>query len=410
MYWERVILSEDSNDIEEPIELLCHICNEFGYGNEMINCPKCEEDMDEKGVAPGWIHKSCCEDEFLNDPQSCGQCCYDEFVSHAKLHFDKCVNLENLNKLTAKNGVTVFTPELKSYIITSEADKFLESYKPLNVIGDTFSDLAEELLYIKDNQKNIAACALNIFQEVIERFSVFSSYSPELFYVPSKQYLCAIYQFDDVSYGAIIPCKIIDMPEMKQKGLNITIEAKDHYNKAEKFFDVKLVPDREQLKAKVQSLSEDELIKVVLVPTLCSQGFKGVKPVSFHGPGEKGGDFHPFFKIEDFGKIVYYSGQVKAVKIHAKSAKHEGNVNELINQMDELFRTSFPSLTGNSRTKITRAFIFLSQEIAPDARDQLIFEYENRQTVTVIEIDDIVTAAIEAGIADQIVNYVDKKE
>lgn len=63
----------------------------------------------------------------------------------------------------------------------------------------------------------------------------------------------------------------------------------------------------ENLKTKIQAFSEDELINVVLVPILCAQGFKGVKPISFHGPGESGGDFHPFYKPDEFGKIVYYS-------------------------------------------------------------------------------------------------------
>lgn len=252
---------------------------------------------------------------------------------------------------------------------------------------------------------------MDIFREIEERFSPLSSYEPELFYIPSKGFLCIIYHIGDAFYGAIMSSRTPeDNEDMRQNGLYIALKSKEQYYKAEQFFDVKISPNREELKRKIQSFSEDELIKVVLVPILYAQGFKGVKPVSFHGPGESGGDFHPFYKIEDFGKIIYYSAQAKAVKIQANAAKREGNVNHLINQMNELFRTTFNNLIDNTKTKITRAFIFLSKDIAPDARNQLFFEYENSQLVTIVEIDDIVTAAIEKNIADQIFNFLTKKE
>jgi len=135
----------------------------------------------------------------------------------------------------------------------------------------------------------------------------------------------------------------------------------------------------------------------------------GVKPVSFHGPGESGGDFHPFYKIDEFGKIVYYSAQAKATKIHATASKDTGNVNQVINQVNELLRTTFKSFNDNTERKITRAFIFLSQDIAPDARNQLFFEYENTQKVSLIEIDDLITAVLEKGLSDQILGYQSKK-
>jgi hypothetical protein len=404
--------AEESEREEEPIERNCSRCDECGYLKEMIDCPRCEEDMEEKGVAPGWLHRECCEDIFLEDPKGCGECCQNtEFGDNVRKHFEACVNLQKLNKSTTKQGIEIFKPEEDSYIITAQMDKLIEPLKPVNVVAETFLDLDAELLYVKDNQKNIIEYPLSVFREVKERFSELSGYEPELFYSTSKGFLFIVYHIGDVFYGGVISGPSVEETENTRKdGLYIALKAKEKYYQAERFFDVKVSPNREELKIKIQSLSEDDLIKVVLVPTLCAQGFKGVKPVSFHGPGEKGGDFSPFYKIEEFGKIIYYSAQVKAVKIHAKSAKHEGNVNELINQMDELFRTSFNSLTGNAQTRITRAFIFLSQQIAPDARDQLFYKYENRQVVTIVEIDDVVTAVIDAGIADQIVNYVNTKE
>ena len=249
-----------------------------------------------------------------------------------------------------------------------------------------------------------------MYREITERFSKFRYiFSPELFCIPNGP-LCILYDIGGLSYGAVLNNLNTNTDsDMHEIGVEIAKKSKEQYSKAEKFFDVNISPDREKLKEKIESLLEDELIKVVLVPILIAQGFKGVKPVSFHGPGESGGDFHPFYKIEDFGKIIYYSAQAKAVKIHGKSATKEGNVNELIRQMEELFRATFISFNDNTRRKITRAFIFTSKDIAPDARKQLLDEYENGQYVTIVEIDDIVTAALENDLADQIFNFVSKK-
>jgi|SRR5271157_5637259 len=389
-----------------PIEKRCRSCGEGGSIGEMVDCSRFEEDMEEKGVDPGWIHSSCCEEEFLSDPRGCTECCgSDQIVINVQSHFEKCVNLEGLTKSIDKNGIPIFASEPDYYIITAEADKLLEPHKPLNIVADTFSDTEEEILYVKDNHSNVTAYSLDLFKEIEKRFSLISSFEPEMFCI-SNGPLCIVYGIGEASYGAMLANQNGHRGlDVHRIGLDIAIKSKAQYSRAEQFFDIVINPDREKLKAKIQSFSEDEFIRVVLVPILCAQGFKSVKPVSFHGPGESGGDFHPFYKIEDFGKIVYYSAQAKAVKIHANAGIREGNVNQLINQMDELFRTTFKSFSDNTQRKITRAFIFSSKDIAPDARTQLFFEYENGQYVTLVEIDDIVTAALENGIADQVFNY-----
>jgi hypothetical protein len=82
----------------------------------------------------------------------------------------------------------------------------------------------------------------------------------------------------------------------------------------------------------------------------------------------------------------------------------------LIDQVKKLFRSSFPSLIDNTEKRITHAFVFCSQEITNEAQEQLFREFENRQQISLIDIDDIVNATLEKGLASQILDCCLKKE
>jgi hypothetical protein len=194
----------------------------------------------------------------------------------------------------------------------------LEPFKPLNVVTETFSDEEEGLLYAKDNQKSVILYSLDSVEEILERLKIFEGWGTEEFCIPNGPF-CIVYQIAGLSIGAMLAPIIKDEFDLNKTGIDIATKYKEKYSEAEDFFGVEVRPNRENLKTKIQSLSEDELINVVLVPILCAQGFKGVKSVSFHGPSESGGDFHPFYKIDEFGKIIYYSAQAKARKIHANA-------------------------------------------------------------------------------------------
>ena len=137
--------------------------------------------------------------------------------------------------------------------------------------------------------------------------------------------------------------------------------------------------------------------------------FKGVKAISFHGPGECGGDFNPFYKIREFGKIVYYSAQAKAVKIHSKAGKKSGSVNELIDQMKKLFRTPFTSFIDNTEKKIAHAFIFCSNDFSPEAKKQLFLEFDNKQSISLIDIDDLISVILDKDLVETVLNFCRKK-
>ena len=402
-------MNEDEGYQEsEPIEKICQSCGEVGEMIYMIDCPRHAEDLGRNGIVPGWIHENCCEDDFLIDPGACIESCDNEkLFENIEEHSEECINVDQLTKTELK-GVPVFLSTDRILGITSHMDKFLESFKPLNIVTDIFLDREDGLVYVKDNQKNINRYPLSHYEELEDRLSSFSPFDREEFCVKDGP-LFLVYRFGEVSLGALLaPRTQIDTNV--NMGIEVATKYKERHLEAERFFGVVLQPHKEELKSMIQRLSEDELITVVLCPLLSSLGFKGVKRISFHGPGESGGDFHPFYKTNEFGKIVYYSAQAKAVKIHSKAGVKEGNVNQLIDQLKKLFRTPFKSFIDNTEKRISYAFVFSSRDITPEARDQFFHEIKNSQNVSFIDVDDMINFIVDRGLTDQILRYWERKQ
>jgi len=398
----------EDNWESEPIEKICRSCGDPGEIEYMVDCPRYAEDIG-KGIVPGWIHESCCEEDFISDSGGCIESCDNEkLFQNMKEYFEKCVDVSGLIKIE-KKSVPVFMSQDDVFEITSQMDKFLESLKPLNIVTDIFSDTEEDMIYIKDNQKNVNLYSLPVYEEIKERFSSFWPFEPEEFCIKDGP-LFLVYRFGEISIGAMLAPRIrIAESNMSDMGVEVATKYKEKHLEAEKFFGVVLQPHIEELKSMIQKLSENELIAIVLCPLLNSLGFKGVKPISFHGPGESGGDFHPFYKTNEFGKIVYYSAQAKAVKIHSKAGVKEGNVNQLIDQIKKLFRTPFKSFIDNTEKRISLAFVFCSQKITAEARDQLFHEIGNRQMISFVDIDDIVSSVVENKVSEPILEYCRRK-
>lgn len=322
--------------------------------------------------------------------------------------FENCVNVEGLAKEDMR-GFPVFMSTDKVFVITATMDKILESFKPLNIVTDIFLDKENNLVFVKDNEKNINFYSLVSYEEVKERLSSFVSIYPEEFCVKDGPLFLA-YRFGDIAIGAILAPRVPIETEMGDMGVEVARKYKGRYLNAEEFFGVVLQPHKEELKQIIQEFSEDAFINVVLCPLLNKLGFKGVKSISFHGPGESGGDFHPFYKTNEFSKIVYYSAQAKVVKIHSKAGVKKGNVNQLIDQIKKLFRTPFKSFIDNTEKRISIAFIFSSQEITSEARDQLFFELRNQPAISFVGIEEIANSVLEQGISDQIMEYYRRKK
>lgn len=397
------------NEEHEPIIRRCWICGYEDTIDDMIDCPKYSEDIG-KGIIPGWIDKECCEKEFIDETISCIEHCDNEMRSYnIKNNFEKCFDLNGFVLKTIRNAL-VYMDESSIFGITAEMDKLLDTFKPLNIVTNKFLDKENNFMYVKDNNNNINIYPLDFYEDAVELFSSFKYYyHPELFCIKDGP-LFIIYRIDDnVIIGAIIAPLKSTYVTKELSDIEIVKQYKEKYLDAEKFFGIILQPHEEELKEIIQKLSEDELIKIVLCPILRKLGFKGVEPISFHGPGESGGDFYPFYKENEFGKILFYSAQAKAVKIRSKAGAKEGNVNVLIDQMKKLFRTPFKSTIDNSEKRISHAFIFGSNGITPEAREQLFFELKNLPAISFIGIDEIVNAIVTQKCSDEILDYYRRK-
>ncbi len=410
-------------------EQCCEDCGSEGeIGDGLIRCPRLEKTKNRKIL---WIHKKCCATDQLTYQrklrllgkeaqipgiEECSKCeqgkeaikegGYDSWPCCESWDCD--VDFKGLTKEVWR-GIPVYVPPDKIWAITNEGDRLLELFKPLNIVTSSIIDEEAQVYYVKDHKKNITAYSLQSLNEIEKRLP-WGFGSTEKFRAANGP-LCILSELYDNPFGAMLaPWLCNKGKDIKQIGLDLATKFRIKYFEAEKFFGVDLAANHETLKCKIQSLSENAFIQEILVPVLKAQDFQSVKPISFHGPGECGGDFHPFYKVNEFGKIVYYSAQAKAVKIHATSGKKEGNVNQLIDELKKLFRTPFPTFVDNTQKRITQAFVFCSQDITKEASDQLFNEFEERQQILLIDIDDIVDAVLERGLASQILDSCMKKE
>jgi hypothetical protein len=115
-------------------------------------------------------------------------------------------------------------------------------------------------------------------------------------------------------------------------------------------------------------------------------GFQAVSVNSFHGVGEAGQDIRPFYKAEEFGKRVYYAAQVKAIRIHANTARSSGNVQQLLLEARAALAKTFLDYSDNTTKKVDFVYCFLAREISPEAISQLkdsIGEQEFRRLIVV---------------------------
>jgi hypothetical protein len=143
--------------------------------------------------------------------------------TNLKENFDICVDKDNLIKSTDKKGVPRFTNEDRTICISSQADKLLESYKPLNIVVDSFPDEESDIFYVKDNQKNITKYSNNLVKELEDYLKIFGMWGPEKFCVPNGPYFI-VYNFGDISIaGAVAP---IDEDEMDKDQIGIEMATK----------------------------------------------------------------------------------------------------------------------------------------------------------------------------------------
>lgn len=393
---------EDYYEEDGHHEAICERCGDPDYIEDMIDCPRYQDTIERVSI-PGWLCLDCCKDEFKLNPEDCIDSCYEEAFS--KFFQDVMTEIIDLSELEKKEyrEVEAYFSKDGTYAISLEMDKYVESFRPLNIIVDTFNDEKENILYVKDNNRNIQKYILNNYDEVLSRLSTLeNSYIGHELYCIKDGPLFITYNITDYSIGGMIaPISVGDEIDV----INILKKLKEDYYEGESFFDIILEPDTEKLREIIQGLNEDNFIRVVLCPLFRKMKYQNVVPVSFHGPGESGADIYPFYKSNEFGKIVYYGAQAKAEKIHADASRKKGNVETLITQVKKLLRNSFKSFIDNTEKKIGHAFILNSHEFTPDAKNELFREFESRTNISIVEIDDILTAVIEYQLTEEILNY-----
>jgi hypothetical protein len=145
-----------------------------------------------------------------------------------------------------------------------------------------------------------------------------------------------------------------------------------------------------RLRYRIQSLSEDALLELVVMPLLEHMGFEGLRKVEFHGREEFGRDVMPFRQSTAFGAFEYAAVQTKAAKIHG-TASRPGNAGEIVTQAQQALRVSFIDEFDNERKRIDKFVVIASAAITPSARRHIEEALEGNRQLILIDLDRLVT-------------------
>jgi hypothetical protein len=145
-----------------------------------------------------------------------------------------------------------------------------------------------------------------------------------------------------------------------------------------------------RLRFRIQSLSEDGLLELVVMPLLGRMGFEGLRKVEFHGREEFGRDVMPFRQSTAFGTFEYAAVQTKAAKIHG-TASRPGNAGEIISQAQQALRVSFIDEFDNERKRIDKFVVIASAGITASARRFIEESFEGNRHLVLIDLDRLVT-------------------
>jgi HEPN/Toprim N-terminal domain 1 len=144
-----------------------------------------------------------------------------------------------------------------------------------------------------------------------------------------------------------------------------------------------------RLRSRIQGLSEDGLLELVVLPLLERMGFEGLRKVRFHGREEFGRDVMPFRQTTAFGTLEYAAVQTKATKIHG-TASRTGNAGEIISQAQQALRVSFVDEFDNERKRIDKFVVISSAAITPSARRHIEESFEGNRQLILIDVDRLV--------------------
>jgi len=119
----------------------------------------------------------------------------------------------------------------------------------------------------------------------------------------------------------------------------------------------------------------------ILLPTLKKIGFSEVKYT--HGTKEFGKDII-FSKINEFNRIEYYALQAKAGDVKGSVS---GQVNEIIQQIDDAFRIPFNLIGVSNEIYITKVIIGISGKFTENAEIKIRHKVDKRILGNLIFLD-----------------------
>lgn len=119
----------------------------------------------------------------------------------------------------------------------------------------------------------------------------------------------------------------------------------------------------------------------ILLPTLKKMGFSEVKYT--HGTKEFGKDII-FSKINEFNRIEYYALQAKAGNVKGSVS---GQVNEIIQQIDDAFRIPFTLIGISNDIYITKVIIAISGKYTENAEIKIRHKVDKRILGNLIFLD-----------------------
>jgi Restriction endonuclease len=144
-----------------------------------------------------------------------------------------------------------------------------------------------------------------------------------------------------------------------------------------------------RLRSRIQSVGEDALLELIVLPLLARMGFEGLRKVRFHGREEFGRDVMPFRRSTVFGTLEYAAVQTKATKIHGTAAQR-GTAAEVIAQAQQALNVSFVDELDNQRKRLDKFIVISSAEITPSARRHIEDAFEGNRQLILIDLDRLV--------------------
>ncbi len=134
--------------------------------------------------------------------------------------------------------------------------------------------------------------------------------------------------------------------------------------------------DYQEIRQKISSMSEDELILNVIIPYYSHQGYKLIKKPN-HGPGEHGKDI--IFKKQDDIETIYIAIQAKAIAIKSK------NIGTIIDQARSAYEIPFINPITNQDERVSKVYLITSKNVSNDAQTAFSHKIPDKRYFEIID-------------------------